>query len=231
MFASDARCLTIVLSALVFGAMAERANGNATAYRPVKLQQQVADADYVAHVVILEIQSLDHVDNGPVQSCGLNYRVRIIEPFKGKRDTVVVAFSTDRLLLPQRRLRTGDHVLVLLRNAPNSIATVEAVAAADTLQLQQSVSMSAGTEACRRARSALYLPDFAENIFPITFEHASKAWFEFSSGRTIIPADVGSSQLARCESVALGGCIKTAPDRIEWERVRKALIAATKQAK
>lgn len=209
------RCLTIVLSLIALGGVAERASGNFAAYTKVRLQEQVVRADYVAHVVIVETQSLGNVDNGPVQSCGMKYRVRVIEQFKGKRDVEVTSFFTNRFLLPHKRLQAGDHVLAMLVDL-SKVGTRPEVSA----------TLEGSSEACRRARGDLYLTDFAENIFTITFEQEAKAWFEFSSERTVLPAETGTPQLAPCEPLASGGCVQRRPDRIEWERVRKALIAA-----
>jgi hypothetical protein len=102
-------CLIMVLSSIALGGVAEHANGNATGYAQLQLQEQLARADYVAHVVIMETESLGHVDNGPVQSCGMKHRVRVIEQFKGKRDVEVTSFFTNRFLLPHKRLQAGDH--------------------------------------------------------------------------------------------------------------------------
>jgi hypothetical protein len=211
-------CLIMVLSSIALGCVAEHANGNATGYAKVQLQEQLARADYAAHVVILQTESLGHVDNGPLQSCGTKYRVRVIEHFKGKRQGEVTSFFTNRFLLPHRRLQAGDHVLALLVDVSNASGTRPEV----------NQMLEGSTDACRRARGDLYLTDFAENIFTIAFEQGAKekAWFEFSSQRTIFPAEIGSPELAACEPVAGGGCIQSRPDRIEWERVRKALIAA-----
>lgn len=229
-YQSFLRCLTIILPSLAVAAMAEVAYGHVTAYQSVKLQEQIARADYVAHVVIEETQSLAHVDNGPVESCGVKYRVRVVERFKGAPKQEVSSFATNRLLLPQGRLRKGDHVLVLLRNAPKSLATVAAVEAANTFAIRETVGMSASTEACRRARGDYYLNDSAENIFAITFEPGGKAWFELSTTRTSLPSEIGSPLSPPCEPAGRG-CIQQGPDRVEWARVREALIAANEREK
>jgi len=204
-------CLVTVLASIALGGVAEHANGNATGYTPLQLPEQLAHADYVARVAIVETQSLGDVYNGPLQSCGTKYRVRVIEQFKGKRQGEVTSFFTNRFLLPHRRLQAGDQVLVLLVDVSKASPEVSA-------------TLEGSTDACRHARGDLYLTDFAENIFTITSEQGTKTWFEFSS-RTILPTGIGAPQLAPCEPVSGGGCVRR-PDRIEWERVRKALIAA-----
>ncbi|MFC4313276.1 hypothetical protein ACFPN2_29625 [Steroidobacter flavus] len=224
------RWLAIGACSLVPWAAIEPANANVTASKPVPLQQQIDRADQVAHVVIMGIESLEHVDNGPVETCGVKYRVRVIEQFKGKMDTDAAGFATRRFLLPHKKLQAGDQILVMLKNV-SGIATAADIEGNPSVEQLDALSAKPGTVACQRARGNLYLTDFAENIFLIESGPASKKWLDFASGRTIIPPEIGTPKMARCEPLPAGGCVTKEPDRIEWERVREALLAGTKRNK
>lgn len=226
-------CLAIALASLALWSAPERTGASATPTVPVPLQEQLKRADHVAHVVIVAKESLERVDNGPHASCGLRYRVRVVEQFKGQLDAPEVAFVTERFLLWQKLLVPGDHVLVLLRKVtgiarPADVERAVGLAEEGNFAELVALSMKPATEACQRARGPLYLPDFEENIFLIRFDRGANGWMEFSASRTPLSPEFGTPQLAKREALPGGGYISHEPDRIQWPRVRAALKKGVK---
>jgi hypothetical protein len=220
---------SILMLTLGTWAVTERVSANATPSVPRKFQQQVDRADYVAHVVIEKIESLNQVDNGPKADCGLKYHVRVVEQYKGT-DSKVTSFATERFLLFNKKLEAGDHVLVLLQNV-TGIARASDMEGDRSIAELLALSIKPRTEACQRARGHLFLTDFAENIFLIRTSAESKTWMEFFRGTTIITPDIGTPDLAPCEPPPGPSCVSKRFDRIEWEHVRKALRSGTKSNK
>ena len=230
------KSLAVIVASLALWAVADRASGTTKLTVKRNLQEQIARADHVAHVVILERQSLEQVYNGPVSGCGLKYRVRVVEQFKGTLDQEFTSFATRRFLLPERLLQAGDHALVLLRQVPETRGLLDDPDAPSPEQLDamsmeelDAWSLRAGTDACQRARGKFLLTDSADNIFIISFEQGSKPWFLYWPGSTLISPDIGTPKLPRCEPLPAGGCITKEPARIEWARVRDGLVSAKKR--
>jgi hypothetical protein len=207
-----AKCLQSILALALF-MVGDETLGNSSSYPVIELRSQFVEADHVIYAAVAEKKSLESIENGPARSCGVNYRVKILEEFKGSLNAEFVWFSTDRFLLPQHELKRGDHALILLRDLSN---TVDPRSARTRENL--AIASIATTESCRRARSNLYLSDLAENAFLIGFAEenarsASKGWLEFSPSRTAV-----AYEHDRPKRAANGFT------RVKWSSVRRSLM-------
>jgi hypothetical protein len=189
-------------------------------YPRVGIRDQVRRADHVVYATVVERRRLGAADpDVPVDSCGVLYKVRIVEQFKGELGATVW-FATHNILFVDRPLSAGDRVLILLRDLQRKGSPDDAE------RRQESREAHARIRTCGDPQTTLYLAPYEENIFPVVQEKdrasGSALWMQYSSD-TIMPVELGPRKRERCERLEDGGCIKVVHARMAWEPLRNAL--------
>jgi hypothetical protein len=197
------------------------AHGSMMAQVPLDIREQIAAVDHAVYAEIVEVQPLGEKSARlPIGRCGMLYRIRVLEQFKGSVHQTEW-FVTQRILFPERPLSVGDQVLVLLRDLARARPQEDALVREEFEQLREEL------RACGPEKTTLYLGQGREGIFPIVTEKTSAGstrWMQFSySGNTIMPAEVLPPPLTKCVPQPRGGCIIPKPERVEWAKLRKAL--------
>ena len=189
-------------------------------YPPVEIHHQIQRADHVLYASVIERRRMGPANpDVPVDSCGVLYKLRVVEQFKGELGPTVW-FATHRILFADRPLSAGDHILVLLRDLQRDGP------ADDAQRRDESRQAYARIRTCGDPHTTLYLAPYEENIFPVVGEKARSdspaLWMQYSSDTTI-PAELGPRKLARCEPLQDGGCTVVEHASIAWEPFRNSL--------
>jgi len=189
-------------------------------YSPVDIRHQVQRADHVLYAKVLEHRRLGSADpHVPVDTCGVLYKIRVMEQFKGDLGPTVW-FATHRLLFGDRPLSAGDHVLVMLRDLQKSGP------AGDALRRDESRQAYARIRSCGDPQTTLYLAPYEENIFPVELEKnrgkGGELWMRYSSD-TPVPVELAPRKPERCERWQEGACMAIVDARVAWESVRVGL--------
>lgn len=195
---------------------------------PVGIREQIRRADHVLYATVIERRRMGSANpDVPVDSCGVLYKLRVVEQFTGELGPTVW-FATHRILFGDRPLSAGDHILVLLRDLQRNGP------AGDAQRRDESRQAYAGMRTCGDPQTTLYLAPYEENIFPVVRENArgnsSALWLQYSTDTTI-PADLGPRQPARCERMQEGICMALVDARVAWETFRNALKTWTSQTR
>lgn len=197
-------------------------------YPTVGIRGQVQRADHVLYATVVERRRMGSGNpDVPVDSCGVLYKLRVVEQFKGELGPTMW-FATHRILFLDRPLSVGDRVLVLLRD-------LRMKGSADDVQRRnESRRAYARVRKCGDPQTDLYLAPYEENIFPVIREktsvNGSALWMQYSTG-TIIPEEVGPRKPATCERLENGVCMAVADARVSWNAVRNALKTWTSQTR
>lgn len=197
------------------------------AYPRVGIRQQVERADHVLYATIVERRRMGAANpDVPVDSCGVLYKFRVVEQFKGElRPTAW--FATHRILFMDHPLSAGDRVLVLLRDLQRNGP------ADDAQRRNESRQAYADIRTCGDPQTTLYLAPYEENIFPVVREGArhnsSAVWMEYSPDDTSIPVEVGPRKPERCGPMRDGMCTVVEHAGVDWEAFRNALKTWTSQ--
>lgn len=187
---------------------------------PVGIRAQIRRADHVLYATVVEHRRMgpDNPDV-PVDSCGVLYKLRVVEQFKGELGPTVW-FATHRILFGDRPLSAGDRVLVLLRDLQRS-GPVD-----DAQRRDESRQAYARIRTCGDPQTSLYLAPYEENIFPVVPENSHGnspvLWMQYSSDTTI-PVELGPRKPEKCERWQEGACLGIVDARVAWETVRDAL--------
>ena len=85
-------------------------------YPRLGIREQIERADHVLYATVVERRRMGSASpDVPVDSCGVLYRLRVVEQFKGELGPTTW-FATHRILFPTHPLSAGDRVLILLRD-------------------------------------------------------------------------------------------------------------------
>jgi hypothetical protein len=207
------------------------AGAHVVMYLPLDLQTQVNRADHVVRAKILEVVRREPRDpNMPMGKCGVFYKMRIVEQFKGELRGVEW-FTTYRILFPERPLSAGEHVLVLLRDM-NKDHPFDRFEFKDGVVADENRLAYDRIRACGEPQTPLYLTMGEEAIFqiiPAGHGTQRREWMEYSRiPSTNIPDGIGPTKPEQCEKdPESGACTVFQSARVDWLAIRRVLSGWT----
>jgi hypothetical protein len=217
MFTANAsvRYLSILLTgtAYLLGATDSSSTTITAKQEIVKLDTQVAQADYVVRGVVIAAELLEYRDGAEYLQCGTQYRLRIIEVYRGE-------FGRQLVFASHRPLSLGGDVLLLLQEGQNTTSV-----RAGTQVDREAASNSGSKIRCKTAWSSIILTDEREDVFPIVqirgADQVIKEWLLFDDARTSVPTDMRGLILPAC-SLPSPGCDPKRPGA-PWRLIREAI--------
>lgn len=196
-------------------------------YPRLGIRKQIERADHVLYATVVERRRMGSASpDVPVDSCGVLYRLRVVEQLKGELGPTTW-FATHRILFPTHPLSAGDRVLILLRDLQKNSP------ADDAWRRDESRRAYARIRSCGDPQTTLYLAPYEQNIFPVVREGArhnsSAVWMEYSPDDTIIPMELGPRKPEKCGPPQNGMCTVVEHAGVDWEAVRNALRTWTRR--
>ena len=212
--------MTRAATALMLLLASYAAGASVFSYAPLSLREQLDRADHAVHVRILEVDRPGDFDRNqqPMGSCGVHYKVRIVQQFKGALPQTTW-FVTHQILYPQRPLSPGEEVLVLLRDL--SKLRQEDPWSAELARIRTQL------KGCHANASDLYAAHFEQNVFSFLRRESAKGsalWLEYSE-MTLLPASMRAHANRWREECAVPKDGSACPEHraVSWPAVQQAL--------